>query len=68
VKLTLEGKRLAGSCFERHAKDLDALMSVLSEKEMEQLHESLKKLGLIAAETLEEQETRFRSSKEGATK
>jgi hypothetical protein len=42
-------------------------MSVLSEREMEQLHGSLKKLGLIAAETLEEQETRFRSGKEGAT-
>jgi MarR family 2-MHQ and catechol resistance regulon transcriptional repressor len=67
VELTLEGRRLAASCFERHAKDLEALMSVLSEKEMEQLHGSLKKLGLIAAETLEEQETRFRSGKEGAT-
>jgi MarR family 2-MHQ and catechol resistance regulon transcriptional repressor len=68
VELTLEGKRLAASCFERHAKDLEALMSVLSEKEMEQLHGSLKKLGLTAAETLEEQETRFGSGKEGATK
>jgi MarR family 2-MHQ and catechol resistance regulon transcriptional repressor len=67
VELTLEGRRLAASCFERHAKDLEELMSVLSEKEMEQLHGSLKKLGLIAAETLEEQETRFRSGKEGAT-
>src|SRR5712692_3328715 len=50
VELTREGKRLAASCFERHAQDLEALMSVLSEKEMEQLHGSLKKLGLIAAE------------------
>ena len=68
VELTLEGKRLAASCFERHAKDLEALMSALSEREMEQLHGSLKKLGLIAAQTLEEQETRFRSSQEGARK
>jgi hypothetical protein len=37
-------------------------MSALSEKEMEQLYGSLKKLGLLAAEKLEEQETRFRST------
>jgi hypothetical protein len=43
-------------------------MSALSEKEMEQLYGSLKKLGLLAAEKLEEQETRSRSSKERATK
>src|SRR3979409_2490986 len=30
VELTAEGKRLAASCFERHAKDLEALMSALS--------------------------------------
>src|SRR5437763_1787220 len=30
VELTAEGKRLATSCFERHAKDLEALMSALS--------------------------------------
>src|SRR6266851_3194500 len=57
VELTAEGRRLATSCFERHAKDLEALMSALSEKEMEQLHGSLKKLGLLAAEKLEEQNT-----------
>src|SRR6266849_10067172 len=68
VELTAEGKRLAASCFKQHAKDLDALMSALSEKEMEQLYGSLKKLGLLAAEKLEEQETQFRSSKEQATK
>src|SRR5882762_7778875 len=54
VELTAEGKRLAASSFERHAKDLETLMSPLSEKEMEQLHASLKKLGLLAAETLEQ--------------
>jgi DNA-binding MarR family transcriptional regulator len=53
VELTTEGKRLAVSSFERHAKDLETLMSPLSEKEMEQLHGSLKKLGMLAAETLE---------------
>jgi MarR family transcriptional regulator, 2-MHQ and catechol-resistance regulon repressor len=68
LELTSHGKRLAASCFEKHAKDLEALMSTLSEKEMEQLHGSLKKLGLLAAAKLEEQETQFRSSKERATK
>ena len=52
VHLTAEGKRLAVSCFERHAKDLEALMSALSQKEKEQLYASLKKLGLVAAEQL----------------
>src|ERR1700738_4911453 len=56
VDLQVEGKRLAASSFERHAKDLEALMSALSEKEMEQLYGSLKKLGLIAGESLKEQE------------
>ena len=61
VELTAEGKRLATSCFERHARDLEALMSPLSEKEMEQLYGSLKKLGLLAAEKLDQQEARPRS-------
>jgi hypothetical protein len=43
-------------------------MSTLSEMEMEQIHGSLKRLGLLAAEKLEEQDTRFRSNKERATK
>src|SRR5258708_26443102 len=47
VDLTGQGKRLAASCFERHAKDLEALMSVLSEREMEQLHGPIKNLGLL---------------------
>jgi MarR family 2-MHQ and catechol resistance regulon transcriptional repressor len=68
VELTAKGKRLASSCFAQHAKDLEALMSALSEKEKEQLYGSLKKLGLLAAEKLEEQETRFARSKEPATK
>jgi MarR family transcriptional regulator, 2-MHQ and catechol-resistance regulon repressor len=68
VELTAKGKRLAASSFERHAKDLEALMSTLSQKEKEQLYGSLKKLGLLAAERLGEQETRFRSRKEHTTK
>lgn len=58
VELTPQGKRLAASCFEKHAKDLEALMSVLSEKEREQLYGSAKKLGLLAARKLDEQETK----------
>src|SRR6202166_432988 len=68
VELTVQGKRLATSCFERHAKDLEALMSVLSEREMEQLYESLKKLCLLAAEKLDQQEAKVQSSKEQARK
>ena len=68
VHLTAEGKGLAVSCFERHAKDLEALMSVLSEREMEQLYGSLKKLGLLAAEKLDQQGAKVKSSKEQARK
>jgi MarR family 2-MHQ and catechol resistance regulon transcriptional repressor len=50
VELTGEGKRVAKSCFKKHAKDLEALVSVLSEEEKEQLYASLKKLGLSAEE------------------
>lgn len=55
VELTGEGKRVAASCFEKHSKDLEALMSVLSEKEKGQIYGSLKKLGLLAAEKLDKQ-------------
>ena len=60
VELTAQGKRLAASSFERHAKDLEALMSGLSEKEKEQVYRLLKKVGLLAAEKLEEQETKVK--------
>jgi MarR family transcriptional regulator, 2-MHQ and catechol-resistance regulon repressor len=66
VGLTPQGKRLAASCFERHTKDLEALMSALSEKEMEQLYGLLKKLGLLAAEKLDQQEDKETSSKKQA--
>lgn len=58
LELTSEGKRLAASCFEKHSRDLEALMAVLTEREKELLHSSLKKLGLRAAELLEEQRER----------
>jgi MarR family transcriptional regulator, 2-MHQ and catechol-resistance regulon repressor len=68
VELTPKGRRLAASCFEQHAKDLEALMSALSEKEKERVYRSLKKLGLLAVEKLDEQETKYMSSKERAAK
>jgi MarR family 2-MHQ and catechol resistance regulon transcriptional repressor len=68
VELTAKGKRLAASSFERHAMDIEALMSALSDREMEQLYGSLKKLGLLAAEKLEQQEAKVKSSKEQGRK
>lgn len=52
VQLTPEGKRVAAACFEKHAGDLEDLMSVLSANEKQQLYASLKKLGLLAAQKL----------------
>jgi MarR family 2-MHQ and catechol resistance regulon transcriptional repressor len=68
IELTAQGKRLAASCFERHAKDLEALMSVLSQAEKKQLYESLKKLGLLAAEKLNHQEAKVNSSRKQVRK
>lgn len=52
VQLTPEGKRVALASFEKHANDLEVLVSVLSENEKRQLYGSLKNLGLLAAERL----------------
>jgi MarR family transcriptional regulator, 2-MHQ and catechol-resistance regulon repressor len=52
VQLTAEGKRVATGSFEKHAKDLEQVASILTEKDKTQLYESLKKLGLFAAERL----------------
>lgn len=52
VQLTQEGKRLAAEYFERHARDLEELMSPLSAREKQQVYASLKKLGLLAAQKL----------------
>lgn len=62
VELTREGKQVAASCFEKHARDLEALMSVLSEREKGQIYGSLKKVGLLAAEKLDERKARFSRS------
>jgi MarR family 2-MHQ and catechol resistance regulon transcriptional repressor len=68
IELTAQGKLLAASCFERHAKDLEALMSGLSQAEKERLYESLKKLGLLAAEKLNHQEAKVNSSRKQVRK
>jgi DNA-binding MarR family transcriptional regulator len=52
VELTPEGKRIAGQYFEKHTRDLEELMSVLTETEKQQLYASLKKVGLLAAQKL----------------
>lgn len=52
VQLTPEGKRVATASFEKHAKDLEQVASILTGKDKTQLYESLKKLGLFAAERL----------------
>jgi MarR family 2-MHQ and catechol resistance regulon transcriptional repressor len=53
VELTQEGHRVAAAYFERHARDLEDLMSVLSPQEKRQVYASLKKLGLYAAQKLD---------------
>jgi MarR family 2-MHQ and catechol resistance regulon transcriptional repressor len=68
VELTAQGKRLAASCFERHAHDLEALVSALSQEEKKQLYQSLKKLGLLAAESLNHQEAKVNSSRKQVRK
>jgi MarR family transcriptional regulator, 2-MHQ and catechol-resistance regulon repressor len=68
VGLTPQGKRLAASCFERHAQDLEALMSALSKKEKEQLYGCIKKLGLLAAEQLSRQEVMAHRTREQGRK
>ncbi len=61
LQLTAEGKRLAASIFEKHARDLEALMSVLSDEEKRQLYRTSKKLGLRAAKLLEAGKHKTRS-------
>lgn len=52
VELTPEGKYIAGQYFDKHARDLEDLVSVLSEREKQQLYALLKKVGLLAAQRL----------------
>jgi len=52
VELTEEGRQVAAAYFDRHARDLEDLMAVLSDREKRQIYGSLKKLGLLAAQKL----------------
>ena len=53
IELTPEGKQMAAQCFDQHAKDLEALMAILSAEEKRQIYRLLKKLGLAAAQKLD---------------
>jgi MarR family 2-MHQ and catechol resistance regulon transcriptional repressor len=64
VELTQEGKRVAAAYFEKHARDLEDLMSVLSPQEKRQVYASLKKLGLFAAQELDGARSRYKNVNE----
>ena len=49
IQLTPEGRRVVDIAFQKHAADLEKVMSVLNRGEKQQLYELLKKLGLFAA-------------------
>jgi MarR family transcriptional regulator, 2-MHQ and catechol-resistance regulon repressor len=49
LELTPEGRSVAKALFEKHAQDLETLMSALSDGEKQTLYALLKKLGLSAA-------------------
>jgi MarR family 2-MHQ and catechol resistance regulon transcriptional repressor len=50
LKLTPEGKRVVEAAFRRYVAELEAAMAILNDTEKRQLHHTLKKLGLFAAE------------------
>lgn len=58
LQLTEEGRHIAQSVFRSHAKELAGLLSVLEDSEAQGLYESSKKLGLRAAEMLQQQRKR----------
>ena len=49
IELTPEGRRSVRALFEKHAQDLETLMSDLSDNEKQRLYTLLKKLGLFAS-------------------
>ena len=55
LELTEKGRQLAQSVYKTHAEELEAVMSVLDDAETQALYGPLKKLGLFAAEMLEQQ-------------
>jgi hypothetical protein len=67
-RLIQRAAQLYGARNWKHAKDLETLMAVLSAREMRELYRSLKKLGLLAAEKLDQPGAEVKSSKEQAKK
>ncbi|MDP9268634.1 MAG: MarR family transcriptional regulator [Acidobacteriota bacterium] len=54
IALTPKGRQVAAASFAQHARELEELMSVLSEREKRQVYEALKKVGMSAARKLNE--------------
>ena len=52
LELTPQGRQLIRSAYEKHAKDLEAAMSILNNDDKRQLYKRLKTLGLFASEML----------------
>ena len=50
LELTREGRAVIGAAFERHARDLESAMEVLSAEERRELYELARRLGLWVAE------------------
>jgi MarR family 2-MHQ and catechol resistance regulon transcriptional repressor len=50
VALTPSGREFIAELYARHERDIEAVTSVLTEREKDQMRSSLKKLGLAAAE------------------
>ena len=49
IRLTVQGRTLIRSAFRRHARDMEAAVSVLDDEERKHFYELSKKLGLFAA-------------------
>jgi len=66
LELTKQGRHVAQTVFAQHAKELKAVMSVLTENEFQALYGPLKKLGLFAAETLAREKAMGQSKTKGS--
>src|SRR5262249_16638288 len=49
LELTKEGRRVIEVAFRSHAREIEAVMEVLTQTEKRQIYALLKKLGLVAA-------------------
>jgi MarR family 2-MHQ and catechol resistance regulon transcriptional repressor len=62
LHLTPEGKRTVEAAFKRHAAELESAMAALNRNEKRELYVLVKKLGLFAADFLEETVTHKENS------